>query len=207
MAQENTKAEGAFERSLAFLGASLFLFLIALEPLAPSGTNLGIYAAKHGVIFLLNVSLYATALRLAWRLVGGKAIFRSFFVTYAYFFSVVSVALGFFVLLSVGAFKSLEPNLYAQCIPTIDRRCIDLFAESFSNSLALKISVSIFGVGFAILSLWSFIAWGAYRELNALSKWRSFLALLIMGVLVWPIVLIVLFISEAIIGQDIFVVD
>ena len=200
MAQENTKAEEAFERSLAFLGGLLFLYLVALEPFAPSGTNLGMYAAKNGVIFLLTVSLYATALRLAWHLVGGKATVRSFFVTYAYFFSVVSVALGFFILLSVGVFKSLEPTLYAQCMPTIDRSCIDLFAESFPNSLALKVSVSIFGVGFAILSLWSFVAWGAYRELNALSKWRSFLALLITGVLAWPIVLIVSFIGQAIIG-------
>jgi len=134
-------------------------------------------------------------LRLAWRIVGGKATVRSFFVTYAYFFGVLIVIYTLFMLLGEGVFKVFEPELYARVIEAkLNKQTI----PDFSGSNIPWVSFGILVAGFIFVSVWGFVAWGAYRELNGLSKWRSFFAVMIAGVLSWPISAIVFFVGSAI---------
>jgi hypothetical protein len=193
--QRNTAAEDTFGESLLFLGISLVLVVIMTAPLLPPGKDLWTYVGAQAVTYLLAVSLAALALRLAWRIVGGKATIRSFFVTYAYFFGVIIVIYTLFLLLAEGVFKVLDPDLYAE---VIEAKLNKQARPDLSGSTIPMISFGIQLVGFVLLSGWGFVAWGAYRELNGLSKWRSFFASTIMGLLSCPIAAIVFFVASAV---------
>ena len=195
MARQNTTKQTAFARSLAFLGFSLVLVTIMHAPLLPAGKSLWVHAAATGVTSLLSVFLYAIALRIAWRLVGGRADVRSFFVTYAYFFGVSCVVLVFFEVLGTGFLKLLAPRLYTMIISGLQAGISD---STNADIWVSKVYLFIQLVGFAAVSIWCFVAWGAYRRLNDLSKWRSFFALLILGVLAYPLIATVVFFSIAI---------
>jgi len=194
MAEKNTKAEDTFVQSLVFLGVSLVLVVVMTAPLLPPGKDLWTYLVAEAVMFLLGVSLYAVALRVAWRLVGGKATVRSFFVTYAYFFGALVVVITVFMLLSEGVFKVLAPDLYAQ---VIEAKLNKQPMPDVSGSSVPLVSFFILVVGFFLGSVWGFVAWGAYRQLNDLSKWRSFVALMISGLLAWPIAAVMFFVESA----------
>jgi hypothetical protein len=194
MAQKNTRAEDTFGQSLIFLGVSLVLVVVMTAPLLPAGRDLWTYLGANAVRFLLSVSLAAINLRLAWRIVGGKATVRSFFVTYAYFFSVGVIVFTIFQLLGEGVFKVFEPDLYAQ---VIEAKLKKQPMPDLSGSSVPLVTLCVFVAGFVFLSVWSFVAWGAYRELNGLSKGRSFVALLITGVFTWPLAAVVFFVWSA----------
>jgi hypothetical protein len=184
MAQKNTRAEDIFIQSLIFLGVSIVLFVIMTAPLRPSGIDLWTYLAANAGASLLSVSLFAVALRVAWRLVGGKSPIGSFFVTYAYFFGTVIIILMPVLFLSEGVFKVLAPDLYAQ---VVHARLNKQPMPDLSGSSVPLIAFIILLAGFSLISVWGVIAWGAYRQLNSLSKWRSFIAFMIMGLLSLPI--------------------
>ena len=193
--QKNTVEEDTFKESILFLGTSLVLVVIMTAPLLPPGKDLWSHVGATAVVFLLAVTLYALALRLAWRIVGGKATVRSFFVTYSYFFGVLIVTYTLFILLSEGVFKVFEPELYAKVIEAkLNKQTI----PDVSGSTIPLVSFGILVAGIIFISVWGFLAWGSYRVLNGLSKWRSFFAFMIMGVLGWPISAIVFFVASAI---------
>ena len=93
IAQKNTRAKDTFGESLVFLVVSQFLTVVMTAPLARPGISLSVRLMASAVVALLGTALSAIALRFAWRLVGGRATVRSFFVTYAYFASVIAVVL------------------------------------------------------------------------------------------------------------------
>jgi hypothetical protein len=194
IARKNTTAEETFGQSLLFLGVSIVLVVIMTAPLLPPGKDLWTYVGATAVTLLVGVSLSAIALRLAWHLVGGKATIRSFFVTYAYFSGPVIVVFTFFQLLGVGVFKVLAPELYTQ---VIEAQTNKQPLPDLSGSSVPLISFFILVAGLLFLSVWGLVAWGAYRELNGLGKWRSSVALLIMGPLGWAIAAVLFFVSSA----------
>ena len=194
MAQKNTTEEDTFVQSLIFLGVSLVLVVVMTAPLLPPGKDLWTYLGTRTVVASIAVSLNAVALRIAWRLVGGKATVRSFIVTYGYFFGVLAVIFAAFLLLGEGVFKVLAPELYAEVIQAkLNKQPV----PDVSDSSVPLISFLILVAGFFLLAMWCLIAWGAYRQLNGLSKWRSFVALIISGLLAWPIAAVVFFIDSA----------
>lgn len=194
MAQKNTRAEDTFDQSLLFLGVSLVLVVVMTAPLLPPGGDLWTHVGASAVTYLLTVTLSAIALRLAWRLVGGRATVRSFFVTYAYFFGVMVVVFTFFALLGEGVFKVFAPELYGQ---VIEAKLQKQPMPDLSGSSLPLVTFLILVAGYVFISVWGFVAWGAYRELNRVSKGRSFLALMIMGVFSWAIGAIVFFVASA----------
>jgi hypothetical protein len=166
--------------------------------LLPPGQDLWTYTGATAVAYLLSVSLNAVALRVAWRLVGGKAPVSSFFVTYAYFFGAAVVLLVTVLLLSAGVFKVVEPDLYAQVAKAqLNKQPM----PDLSGSSVILISLFISAVGFLCVAVWGFIACGTYRQLNGLSKWRSFIAMMIMGLLSWPVAAVVFFVHSAMMGK------
>jgi hypothetical protein len=98
------------------------------------------------------------------------------------------------MLLGEGAFKVMDPELYAKVIEAqLKHQPLPNLSENWVP--VISFSFLILGVFFA--SVWLFFAWGAYRELNGLSKTRSFVAFVIMGVLNLPIFAIVDFVGSA----------
>lgn len=191
----NTMSDDSFREALLFLGISSVLVVIMTAPLLPPGKDLWTHLGSNAVVYLLAVLLSALSLRLAWRIVGGKATVQSFFVTFAYFFGMVLVILTLFMLISQGVFKVFEPELYKEIIEAkINQQPTPDVSESSIPLVTLGINV----VGMIIITVWSIVAWGAYRELNGVSKWRSILALIVTGILSWPIAAILYFVSSAI---------
>ena len=104
--------ERSFIDSLHFLILSLVITVAARAPLLPPGEDLWVFFGSQSVLCLMSVVLFALSLRLSWRIVGGKAVFRSFFVAYAYFFGAIFVVFVFVILIAEGVFKSLDLELY-----------------------------------------------------------------------------------------------
>ena len=197
IAQENPDAEDSFTKSLIFVGVTLALITVMTTPLRPPEKDLWNFLGATAALSLLAVSLIAADLRVAWRLVGGKATVRSFFITYAYFFGMMSVLFVFFVLLSNGVFKVFAPDLYAR---VIEAKLKKQPTPNPSGSSVPMVSFLILVVGNLLMFVWWLAAWGAFRELNGLSKWRSFAAMMIAGLLAWPIVAVLFFVRSAMLG-------
>jgi len=178
------KSEETFVQSLLFLGVSLVLVVVMTAPFLFPGRDLWAHVGTVAIGFSLGVCLYAIALRLAWWIVGGKSAVRSFFVIYAYYFGVGMVLLTLFRLLGEGVFKVFAPELHTRVLEAwLTRKPIP---DVSGNSVVL-ISTLVFMSGFVIVFAWGIVGWGAYKELNALSRTRSFVALLIALVLAIPV--------------------
>ena len=192
--QKNLQTDKSFTDALLFLAVSLTLTIVMTAPLQPPEENLWMLIGSQAVVTLLGVSLFSIALRFAWRIVGGRATIKNFFITYSYYSGVMIVIITLFFLLSEGILKVFDPELYNKII---EAKLNNSQMPEVIDSNILDISFAVLIVGFVFVSVWGFIGWGAYRQINHLSKKHSFAAFLIMGLFGWPIALVVLLISAA----------
>lgn len=186
--QKNLQTDKSFSDALLFLAVSLGLTIVMTAPLLPPDQKLWMFIGSQAVLILLIVTLWSIALRIAWRIVGGRATIKNFFITYSYYFGVMIIILTLFTLLSDGILKVFDPELYIKIIEATLNN--SQMPEVFGSNIFV-ISFAVMIVGYVLLSVWGFIGWGAYRQINNLSKKRSFGALLIMGPLSWLIILVV----------------
>jgi hypothetical protein len=193
-------AGDAFGEALLFLGISLTLVLLMYVPLLPAGKDFWSFAIPYYVSYVIEIPLAAMAIRAAWWIVGGRAPARPFFITYAYYVGVASVLIGAFDLVASGSFKTLDPKLYqeysnasqsSQDWLQSNTDLVHRYAESYVTLTAALIEV----LGTLFIVIWGLIGWGAYRQLNGLSKLRSLAALIISWFLFLPVVLISRFID------------
>ncbi len=175
MARKELHTTRSFHDSLHFLILSIVITVVARAPLLPSGDSIWVFFGSQAVVCLMSVVLFALSLRLSWRIVGGTATFRSFFVAYAYFFGVIIVSAVFVMLISEGVFKILEPDLHNK----IRSAMIQGTQLPAIHGSVIYISLAVLAIGEVALAGWYIIGWGAYRQLNGLSKRRSLAAFLI----------------------------
>lgn len=192
--QKNINADDTFHNALLFLAVSLVVVVLMTAPLLPPGKELWAYLVAQAVTTLVAVSLFALALRLSWRVVGGRATFRSFFVTYAYYFGVIFVLLTLWLLLGSGILKVGDPALYAKLRAS---QVSGQRAPELLESTLFFVYLGVLGVGFILSAVWGFIGWGAYRQLNGLGKGRSFVAMMISGAFGWLIAVIIFVLGRA----------
>jgi hypothetical protein len=204
----STDAGDAFGEALLFLGTSLALVLLMYAPLLPAGKDFWSFAIPYFVSYLITLPLAAMAIRGAWWIVGGRAPARLFFITYAYYFGVASVLLAAIELVAMGFFKTYDPQLYQEYFASIQKAqsmqdwlqsntdLVHRYAESYVTTIAAVIS----GLKYLIIFIWGLIGWGAYRQLNGLSKLRSFGALIVSWVFLLPVVAVAQFIDAMELG-------
>jgi hypothetical protein len=197
----DTNAGDAFGEALLFVGTSLALVLLMNTPLLPAGKEFWSVAIPYFVSCMLKLPLAALAIRSAWWIVGGRAPARSFFITYAYYAGVGIVLLSAVDLVAAGLFKTFDPQLYREYSEAVQksRSMEDLFQSGyfhrFSESNTVLSAIIVSGLGYFVLFVWGLIGWGAYRQLNGLSKLRSFAALIVSWVLLIPVALVGRFID------------
>ena len=191
----DTQTDLIFKRSLLFLTFSLIVVIVMTAPLLRPGQDLWMYVGARAVGAVLCAVLGALVLRTCWWLVGGRAPMRSFFVTYAYFFSVGLVCFTLVSLLSEGVLKVLDPDLYQQ---VLEARMGKKPMPNVAANAWGAISFAILLAGYLALVAWTIIGWGAYRKLNGLSRARSLLAYLVMWILCVPATAVVYFVQAAI---------
>lgn len=165
----------SFNDSIQFLLWSLAITVAARAPLLPPESDWRVFLGSQATLWLMSICLFVFVLRLSWRIVGGKAPFRSFFVTYAYFFGVSTVIYVFVLLVAEGVLKVFDRELYDAMRTAI----INGTPKPKHEGSVLYISIALGLIGYTALSIWYMVAWGAYRRLNSLSKRRSAAAFII----------------------------
>ena len=188
------ETEAGFQSGLQFLAVSVVLVVIALTPLAPEGTDIWKRLAAISVAELLGVAAMAGVLRVAWRVVGGRAGTRSIFTVYSYVASVVLLLVAIVGLISDGTVKVFDPALYAALRQA--QVAQQPVPAEVATSLVKVLIASAVGL-FLIVSFWGFATWGAFRALNGTSRGRSVAALVSAGMLAWPVTFVLFLIGRA----------
>ena len=181
----NTYSEASLTKSLTFLGISFALYSILLSALLPAGTDFFARTARNALFCLMTAVSQAAALTFSWRIVGGRASFGRQLVTLFYFGGPFLLIFGVLVVFALGVLQSTFPELFDCAKNVIMRGGRDDGGECHGLLVAILSSDRAFQLLFALVPLvlslvvpwvWIYVGWGAYRELNAVSKTRSFLA-------------------------------
>jgi hypothetical protein len=183
IAARDVNSDETFAASLLFLAISLVISTLMITPLAPTGKDLWTTLTATAVENMIAVSLGALAIYIAWWLVGGRARVRGFFTTYAYFSGVSVVLFAGVSIVSTGVLKVFDPE--SMSVPAGSWKDFSSHMEQISVvgwSAAVQVAGYIFLAALFFWFIWSIIAWGAFRELNGLSKMRSFFAFLFWSV-------------------------
>jgi hypothetical protein len=179
VAERLSKNESQLENALAFLTVS-FLIGWILKASFSREENLFIELGSDAVFVFVQVLAYGAAICLAWRIVKGRADFRKFFVIHFYYTGVLSIILGCWFMTIMGTLRAGDPDFYRELLDATYRGNIATFllenAEKFQKSPVFLSFYLVWLVGLFIVLTWTFAVWGAYRELNHLSKFRSVLA-------------------------------
>ena len=193
--QRNLASTDAFTDALLFFGISIVLLIALQLPIQPADQDFWKFAGSVGVLQLIAITLSAVITRIAWWLVGGRASGQSFFITYSYFGGVMIVLISAVQLLAFGVVKVFDRKFFQQLVdaPKMD----SVAPQTDEQSVLFLVFGAIVAVGIVLVSAWFFIGWGAFRQLNALSKWRSLAAAVIYGLLAIPAGAAVLFMSAA----------
>jgi hypothetical protein len=185
VAERNKGSEEDLIKAFTFLGVSLAIFFI-LQAGVPAKDFLT-DTAIHGILYLLFVVVFSGILRLSWRIVGGRAEYESFLITSSYYVGVLSIGFAGGALCFIGILRLLYPVSYSWFVKFIAAPSLwKAYDPRFSRSILVAF------VGFLTLgvptSVWAFIGWGAYRELNQLPRSRSCAALFLTTLFSLPVV-------------------
>lgn len=170
--------ERQLENSLVFLGIS---FLIAWVLKSPFGNPSFMDLAADAVFLFVGVLAYGAAILGVWRIVGGRAPVQKVFITHFYYSGVLHGFYSGFFLLVMGAIRISNPDYYKFLFANLRNGNMKAMAGQESMALIDKAPASliVYFVGLLVMFAWFFLGWGAYRELNLLSKSRSFFAALL----------------------------
>jgi hypothetical protein len=154
--------------ALVFLGMTLLAAFVAQLPLLAENKDLLTVFAPRAVITFFSFILSVAVLQLSWRLAGGAAAFKSTFILTCYVSGFALLLFLVFALAAEGSFRLLDPTGYRQ----LQRQEL----ESYTG-VGFLTWAWLLGLGATVSSAWVFVAWGAYRQINAVSRAKSGLAL------------------------------
>jgi hypothetical protein len=157
-------------------------------------------------IFTLTL---AVVIKIAWRLVGGRAPLRSILLTQLYVFSIYMliscvISLVFVSLHAIFYLKYYEEvrNITQKGLFNLIYKIINdpgtaslLSSEKYPGLIIL--GTVMFGIFCLVSVAWIIATWGAYRQLNEASRVRSFAAFILCGMLSVPTFGILLLLATA----------
>jgi hypothetical protein len=179
--------------ALAFLGITLCFVWLLQAPLINKDEFFSRFVSAI-IHMLIIVVVFSALLRLCWKIVGGKADFKPFLITYCYFTGVVTFILVIFKLVGSGLIKMNAPEFY-RLIMSNDRAQIEALNVYADHYVIIGSLVQLGGILVSII--WLAAAWGAYRQLNQLSKTRSVVAYLLFVLFSSPVLSAFYFIAVA----------
>jgi hypothetical protein len=212
IAKTNFTDDKSYEQALLFLGISLVLGLFLMNFIRVGDEDYWEYLGRSAIITIILIGLGTGIIFFSWKCVGGSANFKKYFITHCYFNSVILMIITLFMLIYSGILKTLTPELYKfmstnQPLPFSDgiseaymfffQKQKEAGADIDFMGMVLLISSGCLLIGHIIACIWFYIAWGAFRELNQSTKFRSFLAALFAGILSIPFYLFAFFIYNA----------
>ncbi len=203
----NDTSQQALAEAMTFYGISFVITMILTWPLMPTHVESARFLATRALVNFIMVAIGAALTLVSWRFVGGRAQFASYFVISCYYVGVLIVGLMLIFLCALGVVKALDPALYpilaesSAHIQLVNEKLNALINDPTNRKhfTVMLIYDLIFFIGLIAMLLWSILGWGAYREINGLSKMRSFVAGIIAFVftlIALPIVLLIQYVMD-----------
>jgi hypothetical protein len=193
--------EPAMQKALIFLAVSFLIGWALKTPWLRGDPFLEL--ATDGAFVLIYVLAYGGALYLAWRIAGGRAEIQKFLTIHFYYSGILGFIQTILALGMMGTIRAADPVLYKEIYDVAYSGNMVLFAINNSERLiaspGYRFSLLVQFVGFGAMLTWIFVGWGAYRELNQLSKVRSFMAGLLFFVFCIPVEALTFLIANALI--------
>ena len=177
-------SEQTLAEAMIFFGVSFVITMILAWPLMPDHVESARFLAPRALINLILVAAGAALTLVSWSFVGGQARFESYFVINCYYMGVLIICMMLVFLCALGIVKIFDPALY----PLLAQTSIHIqFQNEKLNELIYdpgnQMRSAVFIIynlillaGLIAQSLWYILGWGAFREINGLSKWQSFIA-------------------------------
>jgi len=186
IAERDVNSDETFAASLLFLAISLVLQTLIWAPLNSSGKDLWTELGAVAVFTMMDVTLGAIAIYVAWWIVGGRARAKGFFTSFFYFSGAPMVIGAAFGLFQVSILKVFDPERFEKAV--VRRPGSEQIKMMLDPQYATRIfgepnatSWVVTGLEWAFTLLffgWIILAWGAFRKLSGLGKIRSFFAFL-----------------------------
>lgn len=180
--------EKSLVQSFTFLGVSFGLYSLLLSSLRSPKDFLQ-QTAPDAIGILVASLLYVGVLRISWRMVGGKASFDKHLIIFLYYSGVGLLIAGACLLLTLGMVRSLYPKLFEALKiyilvggsqgDALLKQQIDAMVEAGNVAGLLLSALIVGGLPPAAVWIWTYIGWGAYRELNRASKRASAMAFIV----------------------------
>jgi hypothetical protein len=157
--------------------------------------------ASSAIFFMFSVMTFGGAVCLAWRLVKGAADINKFFVIHFYYAGVIKLIMACTVMAAIGVLKAFDHQLYEEFMnATYQGQNMNFMirnSERFIKSDAGIPLISISSLLNIVMLIWIIAGWGAYREINHLSGFRSGAAFILLMLFSIPINVVVYLLANA----------
>ena len=201
IAERLSSDESATQKALIFLAISFAIGWILKIPLSRGDPLLEL--GTDSVFALMNVLAYGTALYLAWRIAGGRAGLQKFLTIHFYYAGVLLLLATGLYLGFAGTVRAFDPALFKELHDAAYAGNLAAFLienkERLLASSAYRASLLVQFAGFGAMLAWIFAGWGAYRELNRLSRLRSMGAGLLFFVFCFPVTAFIFVVGNALV--------
>jgi hypothetical protein len=197
-ALERVSKEQNITNALMFLITSIVAVWVIQIPIQRTTSQIDL--AEDVVVFMLETLAFGAAICLSWRIVRGSADIKTIFVIHFYFASVIRIIMTCGFLVMVGAIRASDPSLYTDFMDAICKAQIDFTLQNYDRIMSSRAGIPliiVYLLFMIILAVWIVSGWGAYREVNRLSRLRSFIAFMLFALFSIPIIAIAGAISSA----------
>lgn len=193
--------EPVMEKALVFLAVSFFISWILKISLIRGDPFLEL--GSDAIFVLIYVSAYGGALYSAWRIIGGRSEFKKVLTINFYYSGILKLMMSFVFLGMMGAIRISDPALYKDIFDSAYSGGIATFLinnkQQLLQNTGYRLSIMVQFVGFSAMLAWIFIGWGAYRELNQLSRLQSFAAGLLFILFCLPVTALMFLIANSLV--------
>jgi len=175
----NTPIKHNLNSSLLFLALSAIPYSI-FNAILPYSARAMTYSLLGHLFVAIVVSCGSSiATYGAWKIFGGRAPLMRYFATNFYYCGFIFL-FGFLnVMISVGVIKIFDKSVLVLLRRAAGGNYAVLLDHNLWGNHAIRIAAVVFLFGHGLLLTWTYLFWGAYREINAksrISKAESFAA-------------------------------
>lgn len=182
--------------SFVFFAATAIIEIALALPFSPPEIVAPLSLVTYTLLSVLGVALFAAAVHLSWRCVGGSGTFLRSWILCNYVSCVTGLILELFLVLATAIEVVGNNKLYRQSIESVKTGTPVPLTLAELRSLWLYFAVIV--IGLLATTAWFTASWGAFRIVYRSSRARSAGALVITAVLGIPIIAIAFFVSYAI---------
>ena len=187
-------------QGLTFLAVSFLLTFIIQLPL--TRTDPLLEAATDAAFVFTYVVLFGYAVILAWRAAGGRAPIEGFFAIHFYVAGVIKLLMSATFIIVIGVLRMADPAAYREMSEHLyagDAMWLLANIDRLQHRPAWQVAMVLTMIGVALIGVWIVTTWGAFRQLNGLSRLRSVVAFAIFCAASVPVYIIVTLIAGALV--------